>query len=214
MARKLLLLGGGGHCKSIIDSLFDKNEYDEIGIIEKQNNSCVPVLGIPVIGVDDDLKQFKHDGFTDAFISLGSIGNPLNRRKLFKLISSLGFSIPNIIDKSAVVSKSVVLGKGIYIGKNALVNADAFLSDCSIINSSATIEHDCIIGEFVHISPGAVLGGNVFIGQDSHIGAGSTIKQKVRIGENVMIGMGSVVLHDIPANTVAYGCPCKVVRSV
>jgi len=214
MTRKLLLLGGGGHCKSIIDSILDSNEYSEIGIVEKHDHSKALILGIPVIGIDEDLEYLKSIGFTDAFVSLGSIGNTLNRRRLFKLILSLGFAVPNIIDKNAIVSKSTVFGKGIFIGKHALVNADSSLADCSIINSSATIEHDCAIGEFVHVSSGAVLGGNVLIGSDSHIGAGSIIRQQIRIGKNVMIGMGSIVLHDVPDNTVAYGNPCRIVRSV
>lgn len=95
-----------------------------------------------------------------------------------------------------------------------MVNAGSVLGDGVIINSSATIEHDCVIGVFSHISPGVVLCGNVTIGMDSHIGAGSVIKQQVQIGNRAMIGMGSIVLHDVPDNTLAYGSPCQVVRSL
>lgn len=214
MVRKLLLLGGGGHCKSIIDSLSGCNTYAGIGIVEKSGIDHAPILGIPVVGTDEDLEKLKREGYTDAFVSLGSIGNTSNRRKLFGLISSLGFDIPNIIDSSAIVSSNSTLGRGLFIGKHAVVNAGSILGDGVIVNSSATIEHDCTIGSFAHISPGAVLCGNVTIGEDAHIGAGSIIRQQVQIGSRAMIGMGSIVLHNVPENTLAYGSPCQVVRSL
>jgi sugar O-acyltransferase (sialic acid O-acetyltransferase NeuD family) len=214
MVRKLLLLGGGGHCKSIIDSLSGCNTYAGIGIVEKSGIDHAPILGIPVVGTDEDLEKLKREGYTDAFVSLGSIGNTSNRRKLFGLISSLGFDIPNIIDDSAIVSSNSTLGRGLFIAKHAVVNAGSILGDGVIVNSSATIEHDCTIGSFAHISPGAVLCGNVTIGEDAHIGAGSIIRQQVQIGSRAMIGMGSIVLHNVPENTLAYGSPCQVVRSL
>jgi len=214
MVRKLLLLGGGGHCESIIDSLSGCNTYAGIGIVEKLDNNHAPILGIPVVGIDENLEKLKIEGYTDAFVSLGSIGKTSNRRKLFGLISALGFSIPNIIDSSAVVSSNSTMGRGLFIGKHAVVNAGSVLGDGAIINSSATVEHDCVIGAFAHISPGVVLCGNVTIGMDSHVGAGSVIRQQVQIGNRAMIGMGSIVLHDVPDNTLAYGSPCQVVRSL
>ena len=214
MVRKLLLLGGGGHCKSIIDSLSGGNTYAGIGIVEKSGIDHAPILGIPVVGTDEDLDKLKREGYTDAFVSLGSIGNTSNRRKLFGLISSLGFDIPNIIDSSAVVSRNSIMGRGLFIGKHAVVNAGSILGDGVIINSSATIEHDCTIGSFAHVSPGVVLCGNVTIGEDAHIGAGCIVRQQVQIGSRAMIGMGSIVLHNVPENTLAYGSPCQVVRSL
>jgi sugar O-acyltransferase (sialic acid O-acetyltransferase NeuD family) len=214
MVRKLLLLGGGGHCKSIIDSLSGCNTYAGIGIVEKSGIDHAPILGIPVVGTDEDLEKLKREGYTDAFVSLGSIGNTSNRRKLFGMIATLGFCIPNIIDDSAIVSSNSILGRGSFIGKHAVVNAGSVLGDGVIINSSATVEHDCVIGAFAHVSPGVVLCGNVTIGVDAHIGAGSIVRQQVQIGNRAIIGMCSIVLHDVPDNTLAYGSPCQVVRSL
>lgn len=52
----------------------------------------------------------------------------------------------------------------------------------------------------------------VTIGDNCWIGAGVTICPGVTIGENSVIGAGSVVTKDIPANSVAVGNPCKVIR--
>lgn len=54
----------------------------------------------------------------------------------------------------------------------------------------------------------------VRIGRNCWIGAGSIILPGVTIGDNTVIGAGSIVTHDIPANVVAYGSPCKVARQI
>ncbi len=214
MSRNLLLLGGGGHCKSILDVVLSLGEFNEIGIIERRGSKTNDVLGVPVVGFDEDLHKLHAEGFTDAFIALGSIGNTRGRENLFSIALDEGFFIPNIISPSAWISKYVILGRGIFIGNNTVVNVGSKIGNCAIINTGAIVEHDSAIGSFAHIAPGAVLSGGVSVGQRTHIGAGSVVKQDVHIGQNSMIGMGSVVLHSITDATLAYGNPCKVIREL
>lgn len=54
----------------------------------------------------------------------------------------------------------------------------------------------------------------VHIGDNVWIGAGSVILPGITIGENSVIGAGSVVTRDIPANVVAVGNPCRVLRRI
>ena len=54
----------------------------------------------------------------------------------------------------------------------------------------------------------------VTIGNNVWIGAGSVILPGVTIGDNTVIGAGSVVTKDIPANVVAVGNPCRVMREI
>jgi sugar O-acyltransferase (sialic acid O-acetyltransferase NeuD family) len=214
MNKKLLLLGGGGHCKSVLDSLLPSGQYVEIGIVDKKENVGKSILDVPIIGCDDDLPELYQQGFTCAFVTVGSIGNPSLRIKLFAEIERIGFEIPTIIDSSAVVSQHVSIERGVFIGKNAVINAGTSVGKGAIINTSATIEHDCSIGDFVHIAPGAVLCGELHIGNNTHIGANSVVKQQLKIGSDSLIGMGSVVLHSIGDNLIAYGNPCKVAKKV
>lgn len=210
--KKLLLIGGGGHCKSVLDTILKNNDYSEIGIIEKDSNSG-DILGIPVIGCDDDLEYFFSQDYLYAFITVGSIENPKIRIKLYELIQKIGFEIPNIIDNTASVSRYTKLGKGIFIGKQAVVNAGSSISDCAIINTSSVIEHDCTIGEFANVAPGAVICGNVTVEKNTHIGAKSVIRQGLKVGSNTTIGMGSIVTKNVESNVLAYGNPCVVIKS-
>lgn len=52
----------------------------------------------------------------------------------------------------------------------------------------------------------------IVIEDNVFIGANCVIRKGVTIGENTVIGMNSVVTKDIPANCVAVGSPCKVIR--
>lgn len=209
MNKKMLLLGAGGHCKSVLDSLIELNEYKEIGIIDKKENIGRKVMNIPVIGCDDDLSSLYREGYTYAFVA---IGNTNLRMKIFNLLMGNGYEIPVIIDNSAKVSQNTKIEKGVFIGKNSIVNTGAVINKGAIINSGAIIEHDCVIGSFSHVAPGAVLGGEVIIGDNTHIGLNATLKQQVKIGENTTIGMGSVVLKNIGSQVIAYGNPCQEVK--
>ena len=205
MSKKIVLIGGGGHCKSVLDTLIRNNEYEEIAITDHDIPAGSKIFGCKVIGNDAFLSQLLKDGYSDAFITVGSIKCTAIRRKLFSLAIDTGFNVVNIIDSSAVVSKHCRLSKGIFIGKNAVINADAEIGDCAIINTGAIVEHECKVGGFAHISVGAKLCGNVYVGNNSLIGAGSTIIQGVHIGNNVVIGAGSTVIKDVEDNTMKYG---------
>lgn len=206
--KKILLIGGGGHCHSVIDSILSFREYEEIGIIDNNSLSC---LGVDVIGTDDDLPRLLSEGWNNAFITVGSVGNTKVRRRLYDMVKTLGFNVATIVDTSAIIARGTYIAEGAFIGKNAVVKTGARILECAIINTGAIIEHDCNVGAFTHISPGTVLCGQVSVGDDTHIGAGSTVIQQINIGNSALIGAGSVVVKDIPAEAKAYGNPCRVV---
>lgn len=219
-AKKILLIGAGGHCLSVLDSLLSSYDYEDIGIVDKDysmleaSNKTLKrrfIMEIPIVGNDYDLERLFSDGYTEAFITVGSIGDIGIRKKLYQLVKNIGFHIPNIIDKTGIVSSYSICGEGIYVGKKAIVNTNTKIGNCAILNTSSVIEHECVIGDFVHIAPGSILCGNVYIGNETHIGAGSVIKQGIQIGKESMIGAGSVVLKNIGSNVIAYGNPCKEV---
>lgn len=208
MANKLLLLGNGDHCKSILDTILDLNVYDEIGIISK-NEVCEDYLGIKCVGVDDDLQNLFFYGWNNAFVAIGGTEISEVKRELFEKISIIGFNIPNIIDKTAIVSRNAVFGKGVFVGKGAIINAGVMIDDCAIVNTGSVIEHNCNIGKYTHVAPNCTLCGGVKIKDNCHIGAGSVIKQYLSVGNHSIIGIGSVVTKNISNNVVAYGNPCK-----
>lgn len=204
---KIILVGGGGHAKSVIDTIIRNNEYEIVGILDTKEKISETILGIEIIGTDKLAKKLFDEGITNAFISLGSIGNTDLRRKLAEETKEIGFSFPKIIDKSAVVSNFSKIEEGVFVGKGAIINADVVIKSFSIINTNSVIEHDSVIGEYSHISPSATLCGEVKVGSRSHIGANSTIIQGIKIGSDVLIGAGSTIINDIEDSKVVVGSP-------
>ena len=203
-----MLIGGGGHCHSVLDAVLAGGIYDEIGIIDSIDSSC---LGVSVIGNDEDIPALFKAGWTDAFITVGSVGDTKIRRRLYEMVKEYGLTVPTIIDPTAIIGKAVKIEAGVFVGKRAVINARSMIGTCAIINTGAIIEHDCEIGAFSHISSGTILCGQVMIGENSHVGAGSVVRQLIEIGDNDLIGAGSVVVKNIPDNAKAFGNPCKVV---
>jgi sugar O-acyltransferase (sialic acid O-acetyltransferase NeuD family) len=197
--KSLVLLGGGGHCKSVLDSILRGNEYSDIVITDNNLAAGTKIYGCKVVGTDAFLPDLREKGYKNAFITVGSINNTSVgvRMKLANLASSLGFSFPTIVDPSAIVSKHARIAAGTYIGKNAVINADAVIGTQCIINTGAIVEHECQIGDFTHVSVGAILCGNVKVGRESFIGAGATVIQGIHIGNLVIVGANSTVLSDV-----------------
>lgn len=215
MENNILLIGGGGHCKSVLDTILRNYNFDKIGIIDIKDNIGKNILGIPIIGSDEDVEYFyKKKQYKYAFITLGSIGNTNKRKCLFNNVLKYGFDVPNIIDSSAIIGKEVILEQGIFIGKRTIVNSGSIIKNGVIINTGAILEHDCSVGEFAHISPGTVICGGVNIGNRTHIGANSVIRQGLNIGSDNIVGIGSVVVSDILNNKLCYGNPCREVSII
>ncbi|NRT35117.1 acetyltransferase [Clostridium beijerinckii] len=205
---RIILVGGGGHCKSIIDSISGLKEFKIVGIVDKKISKDMG-LGIDVIGTDENLGELYKSGIKNAFISVGSVGNPCIRIKLYNILKDIGYNFPKIIDKTAIVSESALINDGVFVGKGAIINAKVTIEKQCIINSGTIVEHDCNISEFVHLAPGVTLSGGVNIGKRTHVGTNATIIQNVTIGNDVIIGAGSVIIKDIKNGLKVYGNPGK-----
>lgn len=113
-------------------------------------------------------------------------------------------------------------GKHVHFGKNVYANFNLTLVDDTHI----------YVGDYTMLGPNVVLAtaGHpilpelrerayqynmpVHIGRNCWLGAGVIVLPGVSIGDNTVIGAGSVVTKDIPANVVAVGNPCRVLREI
>ena len=209
--KKLILIGGGGHCKVVISILKKLKIFEIVGIIDNYKVES-SIEGIKIIGIDNDLKDFFKSGIKNALITVGSIKNNSKRYKLFTLAKNVGYNFPIIVSPYAIVDSSVSIGEGTVIMPGGIINIDSSIGKNCIINTGSIIEHDCKIGDYCHIAPGAHISGSVEIGELSFIGIGSSIIQGVKVGKNVTIGAGSAVIKDVPDNAVVVGNSGKVIK--
>lgn len=202
---RIILIGSGGHAGSVADSIIQSKQYEIAGYIEREDMGETGALGIPVLGTDSDLEAVFDAGIHAAFVTIGYMGTGHVRERIYDRLKQIGYSIPAIIDPSAVLANGVQIGEGAFIGKRAVVNSNARIGRMCIINTGAIVEHDNEIGEFSHIAVGSVLCGGVKIGKRALIGANATVIQGVRIGDGAIVGAGTTVRHDMESGQVYYG---------
>jgi sugar O-acyltransferase (sialic acid O-acetyltransferase NeuD family) len=190
--KKILLIGNGGHCKSVIDVIEQEGQFKIAGIIGTSKSVGTDVLGYKVIGDDSDLKSLSKI-YTYALVAVGQIQSPETRIKLFNLLIKLGFVLPNIVSPRAYVSNHAIIGNGTIIMHNVVINANAVIGDNCIINSKALIEHDTIIHNHCHISTNATINGNVVIEECCFIGSGVVTKNSIKIKKNSFVKAGTLV---------------------
>lgn len=113
-------------------------------------------------------------------------------------------------------------GKHVHLGRDVYFNFNVTLVD----------DTDIYIGDNTMIGPNTVIataghpvcpeirekGGQfnipVRIGKNCWLGAGVIVLPGITIGDNTVVGAGSIVTHDLPANVVAAGNPCRILREI
>lgn len=192
--KKIIILGCGGHAKSVCDTLLAFPEkYEIAGFVDRAENMDFSYEGIKTIGTDQDLQKIYNQGIHCAVLGIGFLGKNDVRKRLAIKLRNIGFSFPIIADSTAIVARSAEIGEGTFIGKGVVVNANAHIGQYCIINSCSLIEHDCHIGDFTHIAVSACICGGVDIGRECLVGANATIIQGMTIADYDIIPAGVVI---------------------
>jgi len=199
----ILIFGGGGHAKSIMDMVKQLDKYIIAGILDDDKHlSGKEVLGIPVLGTRVLYPALIEQGVNLAANGVGGILDINVRIKIFESLENAGYSFPLLVHPRAIVESSAVLEEGVQVFANAYVGSEAHLHPRCMINTNAVVSHDCVIGMYTHIAPGALLAGEVHVGARTLVGMGVTTAIGIRIGDNVRIGNGAIILADVPDKTI------------
>ena len=113
-------------------------------------------------------------------------------------------------------------GKNIVIEDNVYINFGCVILDCAEVTIGANtllgpniglypVNHAIDAEERIH---GGCIGKPIHIGKNVWFGGDVKVLTGVTIGDNTIIGTGSIVTKDIPANVIAVGNPCKVIRQI
>jgi sugar O-acyltransferase (sialic acid O-acetyltransferase NeuD family) len=184
----ILLIGGGGHCKSCIDVIELGGRYQIAGIVDFPEKRGQQVLGYSVIGCDEELPELLRT-YPNLLITLGQIKAPERRIALFQSLLKMGARLPAIQSPLAYVSPHAQIGEGTIVMHHALINAGARVGRNCIINTKALVEHDAIIDDHSHIATGAIINGGVSVG--TFIGSNAVIRETISIPKRAIIPFGS-----------------------
>lgn len=204
MSKPLILVGGGGHCKSVIEAA-ESAGYSILGVLDMPEDVGKTILSTTVIGTDDDIPTYVDKA--EFVITVGFIKNPATRIKLYNRIKEAGGKLATIVASTAYISKYAELGEGTVVMHNAFVNAGAKVGNNVILNTFTNIEHDAEIGDQCHISTGTMVNGECKVGKNCFIGSQSVLANCITVGDDIIVGAGSFVRKSITEKGIYSGNP-------
>lgn len=204
MTRAVIVLGGGGHARSLVAALRAAGRHI-LGCCAP-HPPTPPIPDVPWLGEDDHVLSYPL-GDVELANGIGSVGRITIRRDIYERFRKAGYDFCTVIHPAAYVDETAEIRAGSQIMAGAIIQTGAVIGENVLVNTGAIIEHDCRIGAHCHIAPGAVLSGEVLVNDATHVGAGAVIIQGMTIGERTVVGAGAVVVKNISADCTAVGNP-------
>ena len=204
MMKPLILVGGGGHCKSVIEAA-ESQGREILGVLDMPEDIGKEILSTKVIGTDDDIPSYVNKA--EFVITVGFIKSASTRIRLYNNVKEVGGRLATIIASTAYVSKYAEIGEGTVVLHQAFVNASAKVGCNVILNTVTNIEHDAVIGDHCHISTGTMVNGECVVGNRCFIGSQSVLANSITIGDDIIVGAGSLVRKSILEKGIYSGNP-------
>ena len=198
----IIIYGGGGHGKTLIELIQAMGTYQIKGILDDGIDINTYILNYPVLGGNEMLPSLYSSGVRLSVNAVGGVGDNSIRIEVFQRLAKSGFICPPVVHPTAYLEPSAIVSPGVQVFAQAYLGSEVKIGFGVIVNTTAIISHGCAIGDYTHISPGAILAGDVLIGNDVLVGMGATINLGVEIGDGVRIGNGATVKQDVPKNSI------------
>jgi sugar O-acyltransferase (sialic acid O-acetyltransferase NeuD family) len=201
--RRLLLLGFGGHARSVADVALSVG-YERLLFVDEHGASGESFGGFPVV------REMPATG--EGWPCIPCAGRNDWRREQLRRLVSEGRPIASVISPRATVGAGAEVGAATFVGHHAHIGPLARIGAACIVNTGAAIEHDCVVGECCHVSVNSTVAGRCVLGDLVFVGAGATVVDRVSIASEVTIGAGAVVIANIDAPGTYVGVPARMLR--
>ena len=207
MAKPILIIGAGGHAKSVAEIALAMG-YEIKAFISPESPRCT-LLGYRI---QAELPQDLD--IAEDSIAIG-IGSNWTREKVWlELREAFPLTMfPALMHPSASVAVNTRIGAGSTIHQHASVGPSTDLGIFCTLNTSASVDHDCLIGDFASVGPGAHTGGNVTVGDRAALAIGSIARHGIQIGRDSVLGAASYAHRSTLEYTVNIGSPATVLRT-
>lgn len=216
MTTNIIILGTGGNCVDILDTIHDINShagstrYECIGFLDDDESKWGKNLhGVPILGPLNSAQRYEDCAFANG------IGSPFNFFKKREILAKTGLPderFATIVHPTASVSRMATLGPGTVVFQNVTITSNVRIGKQVIVLPNTIISHDDIVGDYTCFAGGVCVSGGVTIGLSCYLGTNAAIIGNISIGDECLIGMGSVVLADVSPSSVVVGNPAKFLR--
>ena len=187
--RKLIIVGAGGHAKSLIDLILTTEKWQIGGLVGKDEELGKSILGFEVRWTDKELIKIIDD-YQYAVLGFAPLGMQKKRILFIEKLKKIGYKLPTIISPHAHISRYSKIDEGTTVGHFSLINANSYVGKFCIINSQSLIEHDVVVGDFSHISTSVTINGGVNLGKETFIGSKSILREGLSIPKGTIISAG------------------------
>lgn len=205
----LLIIGGSGHARVVLDAARCSNLFRIVGLVDNQLPAGSSVDGAPVLGPDKRIEALIEE--IPKLSCIVAIGDNMDRRWVVSAITEksprIKFAI--LAHPSAIIASSAVVEQGSFIAAGAIVNAGAHVGAHSVVNTGAIIDHDVLLEDFAFIGPNAALAGNIKICLAAMIGTGASVIPGVTIGAQAVVGAGAAVTTNVAPGLTVVGVPAR-----
>jgi UDP-N-acetylbacillosamine N-acetyltransferase len=198
--RGLVLLGCGGHARSVADVALAAG-CERLLFVDEQAREGESLLGFPV------LRSFP--AHADGVEYLPCAGDNLRRLAQIRELRDSGLPLATLISPRATVGHGATVSPGCFIAHHAHVGPLASLGAGCIVNTAAVVEHDCVLGECCHVSIHSTVAGRSTLGECVFLGAGAVVIDNVSVAANVIVGAGGVVVTAIERSGTYVGVPVR-----
>jgi sugar O-acyltransferase (sialic acid O-acetyltransferase NeuD family) len=215
---RLLVLGTGGNCLDILDTMRDINDaegravYECVGFLDDDPSRMGrEFLGARVVGTLRDAGRFP-----DCRLVNG-IGSSANFRNKPAIIARTGAPIERfatLIHPTASVSRTAKIGRGVVLLQHVTVATNAHIGDHVIVLPSSIVSHDSRVGSYSCIAGGVCISGFVDVGECCYLGTNACLRERVAVGTGSLVGMGSAVLRNVDPDSVVVGNPARPLGTV
>ncbi|MCK9903264.1 acetyltransferase [Frankia sp. Cpl3] len=206
--RELVVIGGGGHGREVLELVEAVNAarptYRLRGVLDDgaPDTDLLAAYGVCHLGPVDLLAGLDVDYVV-------AIGSAQARRRVDLAATEWGRRAATLVHPRAIVGRRVTLGPGAVVFAFASVTTNVRIGRHVLLNTAATVAHDCRLGDYVTLAPGARLSGAATVGDGATVGTGAVVIQRVHVGAGTTVGAGAVVVRELPAEVVAIGVPAR-----
>lgn len=168
--KALLIIGAGGHGKSVAEAADLSGKYKTIGFLD-DDILKKKILDIPVLGKISDLSK-NLEKTDEVFIAIGS--NKI-RKTLIQKVLSLGAVLATVIHPSAIISRHATIGRGSVVMPGAVVGTEAQLGIGVIINIGTIVDHDAVVQDYSHLRINSSMTGGTLLNECDILEVGDSI---------------------------------------
>ncbi len=215
--KEVIVLGTGGNCIDIVDSINDINSaqskevYRCIGYLDDDESKWgKEYAGVRVLGPLSSAVDYRHAFFVNG---IGSVRNFWKKESIIRSTGIEDERFLSIKHPTASVSSLAKIGAGSVILQNVSININVWIGKHVTILPNCAISHDDRINDYTCLASSVSVAGNVTIGRFCYLGINSTVNSYIDIGDYCLIGMGSAVLRAVKENSVVVGNPARFLRA-